>query len=207
MIKHSGHILLTLAALLTAPLAVAEMVPLENAEMEGVVAREGIAFEWDLRINADENGNALATVPLVERRIAIQFANRTDEWLVFKNVHGRINFPNFTLDSITSSLSPTPYPDTARFVDGLGVPVSPYGKPNVLITFPEPIEFYNVTIGGLAVEYGSVPATVDPNSPPNSGFFADQTDANSFIALKIGNSIAGQPGTLSAEGNLTVFGF
>lgn len=203
MIKR---ILLSLTSLY-AGFAVAEMVPLENAEMESVVGREGIAFEWDLRINADENGNPLASLPLVERRIAIQYANRADEWLVFKNVYGRINFPNFTLDATTSSLSPTPYPDTARFVSGLGVPVSPYGQPNLLITFPEAIEFYNVTIGGLAVEYGAVPATVDPNSPPNTGFFADPTDANSFIALKIGNSIPGQPGTLNAEGSLTVFGF
>ena len=197
---------MALVALCAGPV-LAEMVPLENADLEQVVAREGIAFEWDLRINADENGDPLASLPLVERRIAIQYANRSGEWLVFKNVHGRINFPNFTLDSITSSLSPTPYPDTSRFVDGLGVPQSPYGKPNLLITFPEPIEFYNVTVGGLAVEYGAVPATVDPNSPPNIGFFSDQTDADSFIALKIGNSIANQPGTLNAEGSMTIFGF
>lgn len=193
---------------LAAPLsAMAEMTPLDNHELEDVVAREGIAFEWDLRINADEDGNPLASLALYERRIALQFANRDDEWLVLKNIYGRINFPNFTMDAITSSLSPSAYADTSRFVNQLGVPVSPYGKPNILITFPEAIEFYNVTVSGMAVEYGAVPATVNPLAPPNSGFFADQTDANSFLGLRIGNSIAGQPGTLLAEGDLTVFGF
>ena len=52
-----------------------------------------------------------------------------------------------------------------------------------------------------------MPAIVNPSSLPTTGFYADPTDSNSFIGLKIANSIPNQPATLLAEGNLTIFGF
>lgn len=171
-------------------LAQAEMRALSTDELGNVTGREGIAFEWDLRINADENGAPLASLPLTERRLALQLANRPDEWIVFKGFTGRINFPTFYLDAYVLPVGPTVHADVARF--GLD---NPYGRPAMIMSFPEAIEFYDFTIGAVSVEYGA------------TGYLNDPTDSRSFLGLQIGNSIPGQPGLITAEGQATIYGF
>lgn len=198
----SPLLLLLLAVCLNGP-ALAEMQPLGDTEMSGVTGKEGVAFEWDLRINSDANGDPLGSIPKVERRLALKLAERDEsggEWIVFKNISGRINFPRFTLDAFVSPNAPTGRADASRFVSGAGANVSPYNQPNLLMTFPEDIEIHNLTIGGMAVEYGT-------GLSAGTGFLADPTDTRSFMGLAIGNSQAGQPATISAEGQMTIFGF
>lgn len=193
--------LLLLAGLLPG-LAAAEMAELSADEMGTVTGQEGISFEWDLRINADANGNSLCpgTLTNVECRMAIKFANREEsggEWLVFKQFSGRLNFTRFNLDADTSPAGASPYADTSRFEAYGGGVVSPYNKPRLLMTFPEPLEIYNFRIGGMSIEYG--------NGAGGTGFLAPSE--RSFIGLAINNSIANQPATLALEGNVLIFGF
>lgn len=195
------------ACLLSAS-AQAELLALTSEEMTAVTAQDGVSFEWDLRINSDAAGNLNTTLcPPADRtqcRIAMKFANREDlggEWLVFKGFSGRLYFPRFNLDSGTSSASPTAYANVAgRFVNGLGVTVSPYNKPRLVLTFPEDLQIYNFKIEQMAIEYGS-------GLTAGTGFRADPTDSRSFIGLAINNSIGGQPATVHMDGSLLIFGF
>lgn len=195
------------AAMLCAVAAQAELADMTSEEMTDVSGQNGIAFEWDLRVNSDAAGNLNTTLcPAANRvqcRLAVKFANRNDnggEWLVWKGYSGRIYFPKLWLDATTSSASATPYADTARFVSGTGSLVSPYNKLNLLFRLPAPMQIYNYSIRGMAVEYGS-------GLSAGTGFQADPTDSSSFIGLTINNSVAGQPATIRFDGTMQWFGF
>jgi hypothetical protein len=177
------------------------MQPLSPEELDAVTGQEGIAFEWDLRINANEDGSPDASLPLVERRIALSIAERTNEWLVFKGFTGRIYFPTFFLDAGRSPNSPSGYADIGRFIDGLGLPVNPYGAPNLTISFPEDVQIWNLTIAAMSLENDNSPLMGVP------GYLQDPTDSRSFLGLSINNSIAGTPATVNVEGSLRLFGF
>ncbi|MFN3713099.1 MAG: hypothetical protein ACK4SX_05525 [Alcanivoracaceae bacterium] len=196
-----GFALLVGSCLLFQTQAAVALTEMSGDEMGGVTGHAGIAFEWDLRINAGADGTPDATLPLVQRRLALNIAERPGEWLVFKGFSGRIYFPTFYLDAGRSGVSPTIYADTSRFVDGLGSPVSPYDQPNLLLRFPEEIEFWNFRIAGMAIERDNTPIAATP------GFLQDPTDSKSFIGLAITNSIPGFPATLKVEGTVRLFGF
>lgn len=196
--------------LLAAAGAQAAMQVLNEEELVGITAQDGVSFELDMRINSDASGTPDPTLCTganrVQCRMAIKFANREDgggEWLVWKGYSGRIYMPRFNMDATTSSASPSPYANTGpggRFVNGFGVPVSPYNQPNIAIEYVDPIEIYNFRISGMAVEYGT-------GLTAGTGFQADPTDSRSFIGLVINNSIANQPATLQVDGQILVFGF
>lgn len=188
------RLLTAIACMLLANGALA-LEALSSEEMGRVTGQDGIAFSWDLRINALEDGSPDPAVPEEQRRLALSLANRQDEWLVFKNISGRINFPTFNLDANVLSASPSPYADTTRFISGTGATVTPYGKPSLLLAFPEAIEFWNVEIGGLGVEYGA------------TGYLNDPNTTDSFLSLGLNNSNPAQPATLNVEGRVTIFGF
>lgn len=192
--------------------------PLSSEEMTSVVAQDGISFEWDLRINSDIAGNIDTTIcpagNRVQCRLAMKFAGREDlggEWLVLKGYSGRFYFPRFNLNAGTSPAGATAYGGdwTTRFVpSGGGAPVSPYNKPNLLLTFPEDIQIFNFRIAGMAIEYGAGTITgTTAGLPSGNGFLADPTDSRSFIGLAISNSVAGQPATVRVDGTMSIFGF
>lgn len=177
------------------------MVEITEQGLGEVTAQAGIAFEWDLHINANEDGSPDLSLPLVERRLALNIAERPGEWLVFKGFTGRLYMPTFYLDAGRSEVSPTAYADTTRFVDGLGNPVTPYDQPNLIIQFPEPIEIWDLRIAGMAIEQDNTPLAATP------GYLQDPTDSKSFLGLAITNSIVGFPATVKVEGVVRLFGF
>lgn len=179
-------------AMLVPGLAVAELSPLTTEEMDTIRGQDGVSFEWDLRINADATGTPLAICTGVDRtacRIALEYENRTDEWVVFKGFSGRFYWSRFNLDAFTSPASNTGVGDASRFT------TQPYSKPHLSITFPEPLEIYNFQMAKVAIEYGA------------TGYAADGGDSRTFLGMAISNSIAGQPGTMTFEGEMTVWGF
>lgn len=172
--------------------ACAELSPLSSGEMEAVSGQDGVSFEWDLRINADATGTPLAICTGADRtacRIALEYENRSGEWVVFKGFSGRFYWSRFNLDAFTSPASGTGVGDLARFT------VSPYSKPHLSVTFPEPLEIYNFQMAKVSIEYGA------------TGYAADPADLNTFLGMGISNSVAGQPGTMTFEGQMTVWGF
>jgi hypothetical protein len=179
----------------------AGMAELSSDEMTNVTGQAGIAFEWDLRVNAGINGAPDPTLSLVERRLALNIANRPGEWLVFKGFTGRLYMPTFYLDAGRSSASPTAYADTGRFVDGLGGLASPYDQPNLILSFPEELEIWNLRIAGMSIERDNTPLSSTP------GYLQDPTDSKSFLGIAITNSVPGTPATIKVEGIVRLFGF
>lgn len=178
--------------LLSATAARADLSPLSADEMGAVSGQEGVSFEWDLRINADATGAPLAICTGADRtacRIALEYENRSGEWVVFKGFSGRFYWSRFNLDAFTAPASGTGVGDMSRFS------VQPYSKPHLSITFPEPLEIYNFQMAKVAIEYGA------------TGYAEDPGDTRTFMGLAIGNSVAGQPGTMTFEGQMTVWGF
>lgn len=181
-----------LVLLSAACVARAELAPLSAEELEGIAGQDGISFEWDLRINADATGTPLALCSGADRsacRIALEYENRSGEWVVFKGFSGRFYWSRFNLDAFTSPAANSGVGDTGRFT------TLPYSKPHIMVTFPEPLEIYNFQMAKVAIEYGA------------AGYAADPGDLNTFLGMAISNSVAGQPGTMTFEGQMTVWGF
>lgn len=196
---------LTLVAAVLLPISAVAMEELSQDELSGVTGQEGIRLGLELRMNTDENAQPITAgtgftncgsatnLTSTSCRLAIQFANRVDEWVVFKNFSAYLNAPAIYLDAARTPVAATPYEDLERFRDENGVPLlaSPHDIPNIAFTFPEPIQL-GITIGGISVEYGA------------TGYL--NANSNSFMGLKIGNTDGG-PAVLNAEGTMQWYGF
>ena len=92
-------------------LAQAQMDPLDNDQLEDVVAQQGVAISLDWRLNVDKAGNKLAlcsnAATYKECRIGWAFNNRGDfddadkRWLVLKGFTGSLYIPYLRVDAIT----------------------------------------------------------------------------------------------------------
>ena len=185
----------------------AGMVELTNDELSGVVGQEGVAVEFELRANADAQGqplNPLCATDLAQTdcRLALQFTGRESEWVVLKGFYGSINIPALHLDSGRTPPAATEFEDLDRFRDGDGTPLlaTPHDIPALEVSFPQDIEIWNLTISGVSVEY---------DTGSGSGFVPGymRNELGSFLGLKISNSVEGQPARITAEGRATIYGF
>lgn len=206
---------LALAALL-APASAFALEAMSDGDLSQQSGQEGIAMFAELRINADTNGQPLTSPSLAANptafgtcgsltsfsstgcRLALKFANRNDnggEWLVAKNFYGTIKIPLMYIGAGKTPLAPTAYEDLDRFKDENGQPLlaSPHGIAALQVEFPEEIEIWNLTIGGLSVEYGA------------TGYLND--DKPIVAGIKISNSIPNTPALISAQGRMSIYGF
>lgn len=207
---------LALLALL-APAPALALEPLADGDLAQTTGQEGIAMFAELRINADTNGTPLTGAGMLAAnpaaftncgsltnfsstgcRMALKFANRNElsgEWLVLKNFYGTLKVPLMYINSSFTPASPTPYQNLDRFKDENGVPLlaSPYGIAALQVEFPQDIEMWNVTIGGMAIEYGA------------SGYLNNTN--GSFGGIKISNSVPNTPALITAQGTMSIFGF
>lgn len=190
MTQHIQHIksFLCIAGVLVvaANPALAELRTMSDTDLAAVGARDGISLRMDLRVNADASGNPLASVPVNERRLALQFNNHNGEWLILRNFYGRLLIPRLNLDAGYSSGSrdaATGNPSTSNV-------------PALLVSMPEAMRFYNITIGGMSVEYdrGTTDAGMTANVSP------------SFVGLKLHDSQQAY-GTLTVTGSATIYGY
>lgn len=206
---------LALAALL-APAPVFALEAMSDADLSRHTGQEGVAMFMEWRINADTDGQPLTAPTLAANpaafancgsltnlsstgcRMALNFANRNDlsgEWLVAKNFYGTIKVPLMYIGAGKTPAAPTAYEDLDRFKDENGVPLlaSPHGSAALQVEFPEDIEIWNLTIGGLGIEYGA------------TGYLNNAKP--SFGGLKISNSVPNTPALISAQGRMSIYGF
>lgn len=164
----------------------AELQTLSDDVLADAQAQDGIALRLDLRLNADVNGNQLASCTAVLCRFAIQSNNRGGEWLVLKSIYGRWLIPKLNLDagfSVGSRDAATGNPTSTNV-------------PSLLMTLPQAIQLYNITIGAMAMEYdsGTLDAGMKANAKP------------SFGGLRIHDSQQAY-GSLTVSGSATIYGF
>lgn len=205
-----------LCALAVMPAFAVALEPLQDADLSEETGRQGIAMFIDFRINADALGQPL-TAPATTAnpaafancgslsdfsstgcRLAVKFANRNDnggEWLVAKNIYGRINIPLMHIGAGYNPTTATPYENLDRFKDESGAPqiASPHGSAALQVSFPQEIELWNVTVGGFGIEYGA------------TGYM--NNDKPSFGGIKISNSSPNMPALINAQGTMSIYGF
>lgn len=152
-------------------LAQAQMDPLDNDQLEDVVAQQGVAISLDWRLNVDKAGNKLAlctdTTTYKECRIGWAFNNRGDDdaggkrWLVLKGFTGSLYIPYLRVDA--SSVTYTTDAAASKTV------------PAVLLSFGDvatasgantKVQIKNLTIDNLAFE---------SDTGVRRGYFADST--------------------------------
>lgn len=206
---------LALVALL-APAPVFALEAMSDGELSTHSGQEGVAMFMELRLNADTNGQPLTSPSMAANssdfancgsladysstgcRLALNFANRNDlsgEWLVLKNFYGTAKIPLMYIGATKTPAAPTAYEDLDRFKDENGVPLlaSPHDSAALQVEFPEDIEIWNLTIGGLSIEYGA------------TGYLNNAKP--SFGGLKISNSVPNTPALISAQGRMSIYGF
>jgi hypothetical protein len=198
---------------------------MSDESLSSTTGQEGIGLLMEMRVNADDQGKPLTNPSLAANngdfancgklndfsspgcRLAISFEGRNSGgnpiWLVFKNYYGRQYFPAIYLDSGTTPASASPYADLNRFKDKNGVPLlaTPNNIPYLKFSAPKDLEIWNMTVGGLAIEYGAT-GYLNANSKSVGGIKI----SNSAGVIDI-NGNSNLPATVSIKGSVGLFGF
>jgi hypothetical protein len=184
---------------------------LDDGALSDVTGQEGVAVDLELRLNTDSAGAPLASLSSCTGtsnpcHMAIQFNNRlggSGEWLVLKDIYGKLNISNLFLDEADLSATST-YLDISRFKDKAGVCLitscNPNGLPALAMSFPGALGTFEadinlyLNIGRVAVEYGAAGYNADANG--------------SFLGLKISDVRAGQiQAQADVDGKVRMYGF
>ena len=221
-----------LALLLLAPFAHAELQPVDEQALAKVSGQGGIAMEFELRANADASGNAIGTGcgaaspnysdgVAEDCRLALNFNNRPDEWVVLKDFYGVLRFPTVYLDAActsgtltagvcTGGATTTNYDDMSRFNDqsggclltgsGSGCVAGDannrstlqFSIPGSAATFENDV-YFGLNVGGVAVEYGATGYSNDSNG--------------SFLGVRMRDASTGNLARFDLDGRLKLFGF
>lgn len=198
------------------------MQELSDGKLADVAGRDGVALDLEFRLNADAAGDPLGCdVAAVSDpcRLAVQFANRSGEWLVVKGLHGTLKVNGLQLDAFLSPLDPASatysHFDATRFRAGASssclisgnvsndceksdlanMPMLQLGFRDVDGAHKEADVMLGYTMGGIAVEYDAAPVV---------GY--DRNANGSFISLRA-RDVAGGPAVFDIDGVLHMFGF
>jgi len=111
---------------------------LDEDEMNGITAQQGIAVSLEYRINAKEDGEPVdsSECPTVGAltggascRLALNYADRDGMWIVLKGYRGILFFKNVRLDAVSLPGS-TVHRDLASYMGGY----DPNNKPAIRLT-------------------------------------------------------------------------
>lgn len=231
---HFVRELFVISTIIVTPVANA-MEPLSDGVLAETSGQAGMGLQLEMRFNANSAGaplsNATATLAAnpsdftncasstdfssTACRVAIQYAGRTDEWLVLKNISGRMYIPKMNLDVTNTPAAATAYVNLPRLTRNNGTAFgSPNNLPVLSISFKQEIEV-SLVIGAASFENGATGYT--NNTAYTSGTMGDlnttyatpSPSANtSLMGIKIGNTAAGIPqAKLDIQGTIGVYGF
>lgn len=192
--------------LLLMPRVVLAMEPLGSTEMSAITGRDGAVLEVALDLNADSSGLLDTSIDPVQRRWALQYANRGwtggsvgGDWLVATDFKLILNIPYLGLNSTDIPSSYNHGQGKAGYLGGF----DPYGGPALALTFDEPVE-----IGmnnGLAITRDQV----SNGSIATPGWA--RTDLTPFVGIRIGdagpNGKGRGPTQITLDGQGHLFGF
>lgn len=196
--------------------------PLDEEALGNVTGKEGIALDFELRQNADANGNPLASLnncsgvgnPCL---LAVQFNERTDlggEWLVIKDFYGVMRLNDLWLDGENTPGSASGYANANVFRKGVdclligsnetscipnNVPALMMHFPGTYAAFEDDIELF-LNIGRMSVQYGA------------AGFLPANDDGKSFLSLRISDlrtssGVPNPPAVIDIDGGIKLIGF
>ena len=185
---------------------------LKDEQMANVTGQEGVALDLEFRVNADSDGNALASVSNCQGlanpcNLALQFANRDaagGEWLVLKDMYGVLRFNDLQLDGSRLPALSSAFANPSRFEDQNGTCLlsndcTPNDSLALLLTFPETAGFnadieWRLNIGRAAVQFGP------------EGFLPANDNGGSFLGLAIGDTVT-DIARIDIDGGIQLYGF
>lgn len=186
----------------------AGLQPLDDQAMATVTGQAGIALDLELRVNADSNGAALASMDNCSGVgngciLALQFANRNaggGEWLVLKDIFGVLRFRDLQLDGARLPAVASAFPATdSRFQKASGGTFDPNGSLAASLGFLDVPGFnadieWKLNVGRGAVQFGA------------DAFLPSADNGASFVGLRIDDS---QTNTARVDigGRIQLFGF
>lgn len=199
------------------PLAMADMPvslsmqAMDESEMEGVVAQQGIMFDIRSRNNVDAANNPIGCAGILNPcRVGLEFTARAGKWLMLKDYYGTLEIDSLRLDAAFLSASSSVYFDSSRFLaaDGLTCLVSgcnPSGAPGIMFTYPvnKAAGVYNdlttfLNIGRVAIEF---------DSGLTPGYMRD-VNTDSVLAFRASDASAANASMqMRFDGRAIVYGF
>lgn len=196
---------------------------LEETELQSITGQAGVALELGMDFNTNPDGSiALTDCDTLSGpcRLALSFANRTDEWLVLKGYYGNFSIPTLNLDAayLSEAGSDPSLFDSSKFLDEaqncllpggtcdtsaldnmaamkIGLPTSiGHYDPGTQISSGYNNILFAMTLTGTAVEFGSGPTGYNAN---NNG---------SFLGIRVKDTNSAFAG-VNVQGNAYIFGF
>lgn len=158
------RILLPALLVCSSPLQALEAMAEE--EMQAVSGQAGVALELGMDFNTNPDGSiALTNCDTLAGpcRLAISFANRTDEWLVLKGYYGNFSIPTLNLDAayLSDAGNDIALFDDRKFRDDAGNCLLPGGTCDT------------ATLDSMAAMKLSLPSATgsyDPTTETSSGY-------------------------------------
>lgn len=213
------RIFLYLALSLTSALAFAEkMKPLDDGELSGIAAREGIALNFEMLISAtkDNSGNLVPeTCPstgisaAADCRFALQFNSIDDAWLVVKDWYGLIGLNAVHIDGVRTESTPSGNCDS-DCQNRFGTGFDPYNKPAIQLSYDHSDlgaaeSFYDDA--NIFLHAGAVVAEF--NTTGNTQGYLNDVTPGSAIGLLMADGVngAGGPAQIRFDGNMQMFGY
>lgn len=237
MFSLSCHrVLLSLLVLLPA-LACAQIEALDDSELGGIAAQQGIAIQMDLFLNMTPDSSKTA-VPNNDAapfdsscgtggpgtlgnpcRFGLQFANRTSDWLVFKDFYMGARIFQINLDGDTignASPAGSVYFDATRFQNVAGTCLLPggctvanmNGLNAIVLSYPATSTSYN-TVSKASSGYNSLLMTANLGRlvvEADTGSGPPDTTMNSYLGARVSDNVSQFAG-MAIRGKAYVFGF
>jgi len=189
------------------------LVPLDDAELESVTARDGIMFDIRSRNNVDASNNPIGCAGLLNPcRMGMEFTDRPGKWLMIKDFYGTLNLNSLRLDAAFMPSVNTVYYDPSRFLASDGVTClvpgcNPNGAPGIQLSYPslpskaagvydDMVTFLN--IGRLAIEF---------DSGPTPGYMQDNNTGSVFAFRASDSSATNADMRIRFDGRAVVYGF
>lgn len=189
--------------------------PLDDAHMADVVAREGVAMDLTLRWNAQWSGGAVTPINCPtsaqvtngtpDCRLALQFNDRTDTWLVLKEYYGVIQLNAVQLDAARTPAGPSGLCDTdcqVRWPAG----VSPYNKPSLQFSYRrDGIAENSAYYGDSALFLNASRVTAEFGAQG----YLDDAVSGSALGLRMADGPNGSngPAQIRFDGQMQIFGY
>ncbi len=231
----------------------ADMIPIDDGQLQAITGQSGVSLGLELDINVqDSNDDGLVDLngqdflPIADCgtgdftsgtagscRLALNFANRSNEWLVLKDFYGSLRIDNLYLDGgylSDAGNSPSSY-DPKKFLasDGTTCLVDPSGNDCGANGAPpayfDDLAAIVVSMPGVYDGTQFTPASYDSSTGLSSGYDSLvmgltiggmsveygstgylQNDLGSFIGVKIGDNNSPYAGA-DIQGRAYVFGF
>lgn len=197
--------------------------PMAEEEMQAVIGQAGVALELGMDLNTNADGSiALADCDTLSGpcRLALSFANRSDEWLVLKGYYGNLSIPTLNLDAayLSEAGNDVTLFDSSKFLNDANECLLPGGNcdtetldsmaamklslPEVSGSYDPATEIstgytniaFGMTLTGTAVEFGA----------SENGFNANAN--GSFLGLRVADENGPFAG-VNVQGNAYIFGF